>query len=115
MGTPTETKPRTAHTGPTFGAVILFIAAIVAAIALVTGGTGYAIYTASHQVNSSCGFWKALATAPIAPVPPVKVVSKFGVTIVLKSLEAYNGQGCGHLEPSPDLTRWARYWHLKLP
>ncbi|SRR6266705_501721 len=99
---------------PTRGAVILFIAAVVSAILFVVGGTWYAIYSASHQVNASCQFWKALATAPIAPVPPVKVVSKFGVTIVLDSLQAYNGQGCGHLTPSLDLTKWAGYWHIKL-
>lgn len=103
------------HAPPTFGAVVLFVIALFAAVALVVGGTAYAVYTAGHQVSQSCDFWKALATAPIAPVPPVKVVSKFGVTIVLTSLKAYNGQGCGTLEPSPDLVKWAGFYHLKLP
>lgn len=109
------TTPAKVHAPPTFGAVVLFVVALVAAIALVVGGTAYAVYTTGHQVSSSCEFWKALATAPIAPTPPVKVVSRFGVTIVLTALKAYDGQGCGHLTPSPDLVKWAGFYHLKLP
>lgn len=115
-------SPTRIHEPPTFGAVILVIATIVASIGLVVAGTWFAVYNSNQNTTTiktaqqaSCDFWKALATAPIAPAPPVKAPSKFGVTIVLSSLEAYNGTGCGHLAPSPSLSKWAGYYHLAIP
>lgn len=121
-----ETQSPLVIHGPTKGAVILFIASIVATVVLVVAGTWYAIIksnasaradTASvlKQVSASCDFWKQLGSVPIAPVPPLKAPSKFGVQIVLSSVEAYDGFGCGKLMPSPELIRWAGYYHLPLP
>jgi len=108
--------------GPTRSAIILFIVAIVSTVLLVAVGTSYALFVAHNnsvnvqkQISASCDFWKQLGGFPIKPVPPVKVPSKFGVQIVLSSLESYDGFGCGHLAPTPELIHWANYYHLPVP
>jgi len=113
--------------GPTRGAVVLFIIAVVSTIVLVAAGTAFAIYNATHhtdvvtgqqqkELHASCSFWRELGTAPVSPVPPVKRPSKLGISIVVGSRYAYLGQECGKLPPpSPDLEKWAAYYNLSLP
>jgi len=113
--------------GPTRGAVILFIVAVVSTIMLVAGGTAYAIYNATHhtdvvtgqqqkELHASCTFWRDLGTAPVTPIPPVKRPSKLGISIVVGSRFAYLGENCGKLPvPSPELEKWAAYYSLSLP
>lgn len=109
-----ELGPAPVIHGPTKGAVVLFIIAIVSSILFVVGSAAYVLITTGNQINSSCDFWHTLSTFPIAPVPPVKVPSKFGVTIVLDALKSYKGY-CGTLKPTPSLVKWAGYYHLPLP
>jgi hypothetical protein len=122
--------------GPTHGAVILFITAVVTTVILVTGGTWYAVVSANgqislerrqlalqqqqlvvqrKQVQESCGFWRDLAGIPITATPPARVPSLLGVTIILSALQAYDGPLCGRLNPTPSLARWSRYYRLTLP
>lgn len=111
----TEGATMEAKEGPSKRTVALFTAALVFTVLFVVGGTWYAVFSANRQVQSSCGFWRSLAVVPIVAVPPLKVPSKFGVTIVLTALDAYDGQGCGHLAPTAQLVQWAGYYHLALP
>lgn len=105
---------------------MLFTITLILSVLFVGLGTGFAVISANNQVRSnsaavhaqiaaSCSFWDALGAFPITPVPPAKVPSEFGVKIVLSSLGAYNGFGCGTLEPTPELMKWARYYHLPVP
>ena len=125
---PSEDVPRkNGRLGPTRGAVILFIVAIVSTIVLVAAGTAFAIYNATHhtdvvtgkqqvELQASCKFWHQLSVVPVTPVPPVKTPSKLGISIVIGSRYAYLGQECGKLPPpSPELEKWAAYYNLSLP
>lgn len=122
--------------GPTRGAVLLFIAAVVTAVILVIGGTSYAVVSANRQISlqqeqialerqqvaqereqvtKACGFYRDLAGVPIAVTPPAKAPSLLGVTLILSALQAYDGPLCGHLAPSPSLRKWAAFYGLRLP
>jgi hypothetical protein len=126
--------------GPTHGAVVLFIIAISVTVLLVAGGAIAAIYTATHhadtatsqlqsvidsqhalivkqekELHASCDFWGTLAGIPITTVPPATKPSKLGVSIIVRSRVAYEGQGCRKLPPAdPSVRKWAAYYHLPL-
>jgi len=120
---------------PAFGAVILFICAAVLTIAVVIGGTWYAVYTSNRNaaritssdallaaqvrvlqraVTSSCRFNADLADLPVTVNPATGKAALLGVKIVADAREAWHGLGCpGALPPpSPSFRRWAAYYRL---
>jgi len=106
----TETHGRESRAvGPTFGALILFIVAVL----LVVAGTGYDFWQGQRQAQTLNAELRALAAEQRAlcaeqsdvgqaPLPPKP--SELGVKLIVDFRNAYAGLGCTpELPPPPPL------------
>lgn len=86
-------------TGPTVGALVLFVVAVL----LVVAGTGYAVYDgrvqaqgAEQEARALCAEQAVIGTVPVAPS-----TGRLGVQLVTDFRDAYAGLGCTPALPTP--------------
>ena len=101
-------------TGPTLGALILFVIAVL----LVVAGTGYDFWQGQRQAQAISAELGALCAEQVdiglAPLPPK--ASEFGVKLVTDFRNAYAGLGCVPAlpPPSPELLRLAAKYGIRV-
>lgn len=100
------------HAGPTLGALILFIIAVL----LVVAGTGYAVLQGSRQAGALTSEIRTLCSeqGDIGAVPVTPKSSELGIKLVVDFRTAYAGLGCGPAlpPPSPLLLRLAARYRI---
>jgi hypothetical protein len=93
----------------------LAAAGVIAVLACAVIVLGVLYVQQQSRLGASCGFWRSLASLPVASAPNGRP-SRLGITIVAGGRAAYAGQGCGKLPPAdPSVTRWAPFYKIRVP
>jgi hypothetical protein len=111
----TEGHAKEGHaTGPTFGALILFIVAVL----LVVAGTGYDFWQGQRQAQDISAELRALCAeqGDVGQAPLSPKSSELGVKLITDFRNAYAGLGCTPPLPPPPalLLRLAAGYGIKV-